>query len=1408
MKRLRHYYLLALVFLLILLSGCGSRTEDEYIVTCTYISCFRDISSLTSYEIEAVENLLARRYYFVYGMIHSTEAFKDADGSVQGYAALFAQWLTGLFGVPFVPQIFTWNELLENVENHSIDFTGALAPSENVHFSTEPIARRTVRYFHLIDNPIENNANVLPRYALLAGSSTAEKVLRYRRNPFEPVFITDYYQAHALLHSREIDALLAECAAEARFDMFGDVISSPFIPFIYAPVSLTTANPELAIIIRVVQAALDEIGRCFIEDLYAKGHRVYLRHKLFLMLDENERLFIQNNPRVYFGAAYNNYPASYFNEYEQEWQGIAFDVLHEISDLTGMHFIVANEITTSYTTLIRMLSSGEIPFIAELNRKPQHENYFLWPDIPYLFDPFVLISRTGFNMVSLERVTSMRVGLERGTLHAMYFFSLFPNHSDVYLFDTEGEAFNALSLGHVDLVMSSYSTLLYLINYLEQTDFMINIIFDSYARSGFGFYMGATELLSIFNDALSLVDTRIISEQIMHRTHDYLASRTRDYMRRLTQAQMPWIISAATLFAVLVLLFTYTLIHSRSERQRMETMVDERTQELSMKTATLTTLVDSIPMFVFMKDANFRYTDVNRNMLNYFNMEKTEVVGKTDEESFNIPHYVAERFRKFDRQSFNENTIVTHEECVPGLRGGNPIFEITKAPLAVEGKKIGIIGIARDISVRKSLEAQLSANYENANKLSNALARITQSPTLSSGDLNDAADYLAKEGCAAFDVDEINIWRVSDDDTQLYYISRHIAVDYDQRIVPVIDLTRHKIYTELLEYERVIVMNTRADCEVIYSPASEVYDTAMCAAMEAPIRIDGKTVGVVCIEQNICEKFPKRRDWTLEEQNFAASLADLMALAISAHQRHNAQQEAEAANRTKSVFLANMSHEIRTPMNAVMGFTELLLQREALPQDIGSSLKKIHTSCDMLLGIINDILDFSKIEAGKMEIANAEYNTASLISDTVQLNIMRINEKPITFEMQIDENLPAKLFGDSLRVKQILNNLLSNAFKYTESGTVRLTINAQPNPKESFVTLEISIQDTGVGMTEEQVEALFHEYTRFTNENEGTIEGTGLGMAITQRLLNFMHGEISVKSEKGKGSVFTIRLPQEVGSKETLGREVATNLQQFRTHSLKNTKQKQLKREPMPYGKVLVVDDVATNLYVATGLLNLYKLQVEAASSGQEAINKIKDGNVYDIIFMDHMMPEMDGIEATRHIHALGYNQPIVALTANAVAGQDDIFLQSGFTDFISKPINVRRLDAALMKYIYHKKVVNKKDNGIDFMQGLARFNGDEELYMEILRAYADDVSEILKRIENISPETLGDYASAVRTIKNLSMDICAEHVGYIAAELENAVRENNFSKITEKNPPFITAVKKLIDELDSLQNLLPGGMA
>jgi len=516
---------------------------------------------------------------------------------------------------------------------------------------------------------------------------------------------------------------------------------------------------------------------------------------------------------------------------------------------------------------------------------------------------------------------------------------------------------------------------------------------------------------------------------------------------------------------------------------------------------------------------------------------------------------------------------------------------------------------------------------------------------------------------------------------------------------------------------------------------------------------------------------------------------------------------AEESSKAKSEFLAKMSHEIRTPMNAILGITEIQLQDNTLGQVTRDALERIFNSADLLLGIINDILDLSKIEAGKLELNLSQYDIASLIHDAVQLNMMRFESKPIEFKLSVDENIPVLFYGDELRIKQILNNVLSNAYKYTHEGQINFSVSCrkiEPSGNEENspdMMLIFSVSDTGQGMTSEQVNKLGSEFSRFNMEANRKTAGTGLGMNITYNLLILMDGEIDIESTLNKGSVFTVRIPQKCVDREPIGKNLADNLMQLNFIGAAKIKNVQIKRDFMPYGSVFIIDDVETNLYVAKGLLTPYGLTIETAISGFEAIEKIREGAKYDIIFMDHMMPGMDGIEATKIIRSLGYTRPIVALTANALAGQAEMFLQNGFDDFISKPIDIRQLNISLNRFIRDKQppeVIEAANKQKDtYNEDQTHHNVDPQLAEFFIRD-AKKAASILEAIFLNKCRRVDDlpmFLINIHAMKSALANVGEADLSSDASKLEHAGREKNINLIMLKLPLFIELLHSVIQK-------------
>ena len=511
------------------------------------------------------------------------------------------------------------------------------------------------------------------------------------------------------------------------------------------------------------------------------------------------------------------------------------------------------------------------------------------------------------------------------------------------------------------------------------------------------------------------------------------------------------------------------------------------------------------------------------------------------------------------------------------------------------------------------------------------------------------------------------------------------------------------------------------------------------------------------------------------------------------------------AEQAKSRFLSSMSHEIRTPINAILGMNEMIL-RECKDSQLLTYSGNIQSAGRTLLTLINDILDLSKIESGMMEIIPSEYKVADLLLDLWNGIYLRAEDKNLALSFTLDETMPGTLYGDDVRVKQIVANLLTNAVKYTPGGSVTLRA-AYEKQGEDMMTLIISVEDTGMGIKEEDRGRLFEDFRRLDEDKNRHIEGTGLGMSIIMMLLKLMDGDIDVKSVYQEGSTFTVRIPQKVVDYEPAG--------DFETirHSQPLVSAKQYGSFEAPEANILVVDDNAMNLMVFTSLLKVTKMNIVTAESGRKCLDLVRE-QPFHIIFMDHMMPEMDGIETLHEIQKLkdspNEKTPVIALTANLITGAKDYFLEEGFIDFLSKPIDSSKLEQMVVTYLpeelVHKKESRAEENeaeesteensapgessardysryqeyGIYIENGILNVAGDWGLYMDIVEIFIDDKETQDQLKQFITEKNTHDYGILVHALKGDANMLGAKSLGEAAYEHEMQSKAGNLAYVVE----------------------------
>lgn len=546
-----------------------------------------------------------------------------------------------------------------------------------------------------------------------------------------------------------------------------------------------------------------------------------------------------------------------------------------------------------------------------------------------------------------------------------------------------------------------------------------------------------------------------------------------------------------------------------------------------------------------------------------------------------------------------------------------------------------------------------------------------------------------------------------------------------------------------------------------------------------------------------------------------------------------AQLDAEEANRAKSAFLASMSHEIRTPINGVLGMNSIILKSAKDPQ-ILEYARNIDNAGNGLLSLVNDILDLSKIESGKMELSQVQYDLSTVLSACYNLEFLKARDKGLDLLFENNTTIPCDLYGDDVRIRQIIVNLLSNAIKYTAEGFVVLTADWEKIDDYNMILI-ISVKDTGIGIAPENVEHLFDAFARMDEKKNRHIEGTGLGLKITKQFVDMMNGSIHVESDYGVGSEFTVRIPQRIAGRGILG-DFANYV-----HISKEETIDTFSRFKCPNGKLLVVDDVSLNLQVIEGLLKETQMHVDKASSGAECLEMVKKEK-YDIILLDHMMPEMDGVETFKQLKAMGdvFNKrtPVIMLTANAIRGAREEYLAEGFTDYLSKPVREQELNEMLIKYLPSEMVVVEEatiglDDGneepeekkfepmpvvfetmpstdeakselakrfefLDVNTGLMYCMNNEEFYESIIREFrnTNKYEEIQDAYDNAD---LKNYSVMVHGVKSSALTIGANKVSELAKNLEFAAKGEDVDYVKGNHYVFMRAYGELLDNLDAV---------
>ena len=974
----------------------------------------------------------------------------------------------------------------------------------------------------------------------------------------------------------------------------------------------------------------------------------------------------------------------------------------------------------------------------------------------------------------------------------------------------------------------------------------------------------ATAYSIIYSQEYKETDNQLneITESLIEEISSRSKIASEDMSKQLKIVILLFSAAFLSIFTILTISYTGT--------NKLKNSYKKQKEEYEKKVTTLSAIYKALPDFVFSKDNIGSYTSCNESFEKYAGKTEAELIGKLPIDISHLNKSMAQILMHSDRKVMQENTVVKVEGWLDFIDGSRRLYETLKAPLVQNDEIIGSLSISRDITEHKAaLEAAKEAAREKIAFLSM---------------LENILDKL-----------DTMIYVTDLETNQILFINRNMK-EHFKITKDCVGLVCYEVFKSgLLErcsYCPCRKLELKPDDIIVW----EEHDTVTGRIYRNTDRYiewpGGKTVHI----------------------QHSVDVTELI----------EAREQAQQDSRAKSNFLSRMSHEIRTPMNAIIGMTELALREEMSDSAREHNITIKHASAN-LLSIINDILDFSKIEAGNMEILPSEYMFSSLVYDVISIIRTRMFDSRLRLLVNIDSNIPDALFGDEIRIRQILLNLLSNAVKYTEKGFVSFSVTGT-STGDNNINLTIAIEDSGRGIKEKDLGKLLGDFIQVDTENNKGIEGTGLGLSITRNLVDMMDGKIDVVSQYGVGSTFTVILPQKVckpdkiagvdkpEEKHTLVFEqretcadsinrtminlgvdckitrtapefykeltsgeysfvfIAAGLyqniketyptleSQARTvliaefgetilsgnltvlytpiyslpianilngtpvRFLSGDYSESLEGFTAPSAKVMVVDDIKTNLKVAEGLLLPYEMQIDLCNSGMEALDAIQSMK-YDLVFMDHKMPKMDGIETTLRIRELGDGQsyyrslPIIALTANAIAGTREMFMGHGFNDFLSKPIDTVKLNAILEKWIPREKrkhTLWKKTNGaastksadtensigieikgLNIKRGLMLSNNKMEAYLDTLALFCKDGIEKISEIEScLEQGNIQLYTINVHALKSAAANIGASDLSEKARALEAAGERENLSFIKSHNPEFINALKLIMDNI------------
>ncbi|MDR1902102.1 MAG: response regulator [Treponema sp.] len=1351
-----------------------SRHNSDAALSVTY----RDIPDISEDEIEAVERLKEKYQQFVYASLESSEAFIEENGEVNGFSALFCEWLGSFFGIPFKPKVFNKAaQFYEGFDSGALDFTGdisSLIPSSNAYIMSSPIAERSITSLCLkTSKPLDEITKERPlRLAFLRGDlSVAESLLKDKVPiPYEAYWGNNRQECLELIRSGTVDAFLINSAYALIpfWDDYAEIVEDKSFSFLVYPVSLATKKAELAPIIHILDKCLSGSAIVPIDNLYVQGLIQNSKYKLRRQLSQEEKDYIDDHVAsgtpIRVTGDTQNYPVEFYNSTTKEWEGAAVDVLKKISELTGLTFKCICEPDTPKAEAFAKLETGEASMCYLLFYLTEREDRYLWADQPYIIDRFAFLSLASKPDVEANQIRYMRLGTVDGILYKPMLYNLYPNQKyPPKIYRSMDEAFKGLENGEIELFLTASNRILYTTHYLQNPIFKIAFVLSSMnavINYQFGFNKNERILRSIVSKAQRFVDTTNISDRWIRKVFNYKTIEFQNRVHRL-------ILFMSLLISILFLIIVF-FIKTISMKKSLEIIIQKRTRDLREQTQAAQSaaenarmMLDATPLACTLWDSNGNIIDCNKEAIKLFGANsKQDIIEHffsfSSEFQNGMESAAYARLLIKDAYTSGYKSVLWEHR---NSQGETIPTEVKFVRLMWKNDSV-VAGYAWDMrEIRASEQKEREAEMRT---------RI----------LLDATPMA----CSLHELDK-NIIDCNEEMMRMFGISeKSILIEQILDFYPECQPNGQNSRKMIAEIYDQVVQTGYRRLEWLYLTAG---------GEELPAEL---TLVRIRWKESYCIA-----SYARDLREYKANLKRILEADKRNRDLEICAKVAQVSSEAKSNFLASMSHEIRTPMNAIIGMSDLM-RTDNLDSDQFRFFNDIKKMSKTLLQIINDILDFSRIEAGRLEFLPVHFNLLDLFDNICSMNRFMAENKGIKFYSSFDDGTPQIVYGDDNRIRQIITNLVNNAIKYTEEGYVDFKITRLTEEGQTYTAFVV--EDTGIGIKEENLTVIFSSFQQFDKVKNRSITGTGLGLAITKQLVKMMNGKITVKSEYGKGSIFTVLLPLPEGDPNKIQQyEELSNMVIANEHV-----------------QVLVVDDNAINLTVALAYLSRHHIHADTAKNGAEAIQKASEKH-YHLILMDHMMPEMDGIEATLHIRALPdewyKTAPITALSANVVEEARKKFFLSGMNDFIPKPINAKDLNRVLAKWLPPDMIVSVSgpESGtdpvsvpddkhgtdsplpaaaaIDRAAGIANTAHDETLYRMLLSDFVVNHYKDMQKIE--TARNTGDSETLhrlIHTIKGTAGLLGAKSLSTAARDTEKTLYEE---KAVEK---MEIEFKKVMEEL------------